>query len=79
MRLMIEEVLPRVVERRPGDSPTEGNLTKELSTILKNLKRIEQSLEVLNSLGPGESVAEKTVETKTTPQKPRGSFFYVDV
>ncbi|EEC14854.1 hypothetical protein IscW_ISCW020890 [Ixodes scapularis] len=79
VRLMIEEVLPRVVERRPGDSPTEGNLTKELSTILKNLKRIEQSLEVLNSLGPGESVAEKTVETKTTPQKPRGSFFYVDV
>ncbi|KAG0427599.1 hypothetical protein HPB47_025351, partial [Ixodes persulcatus] len=90
VRLMIEEVLPRVVEKRPGDSPTEGNLTKELSTILKNLKRIEQSLEVLNSLGPGESVAEKTVETKTptqkptvetkTPtQKPRGSFFYVDV
>uniref|UniRef100_A0A131Y238 Putative ark protein kinase family n=1 Tax=Ixodes ricinus TaxID=34613 RepID=A0A131Y238_IXORI len=79
VRLMIEEVLPRVVEKRPGDSPTEGNLTKELSTILKNLKRIEQSLEVLNSLGPGESVAEKTVETKTPTQKPRGSFFYVDV
>lgn len=83
VRLMIEEVLPRVVERRPSDSPTEGNLTKELSTILKNLKRIEQSLEVLNSLGPGESVsgaasaAEKTVEAKT--QKPRGGFFYVDV
>ncbi|CAN7999900.1 unnamed protein product [Ixodes hexagonus] len=85
VRLMIEEVLPRVVERRPSDSPTDGNLTKELSSILKNLKRIEQSLEVLNSLGPGESessaasAAEKTIEAKTPTQKPRGGFFYVDV
>lgn len=85
VRLMLEEVLPRVVERRPSDSPTDGNLTRELSSILKNLKRIEQSLEVLNSLAPCEdgsssAVAQETT-TKTAPaaQKPRGGFFYVDV
>lgn len=86
VRLMLEEVLPRVVERRPSDSPTDGNLTRELSSILKNLKRIEQSLEVLNSLAPCEdgsssAVAQETTTKTTTPaaQKPRGGFFYVDV
>ncbi|XP_075556357.1 uncharacterized protein LOC142588472 isoform X1 [Dermacentor variabilis] len=85
VRLMLEEVLPRVVERRPSDSPTDGNLTRELSSILKNLKRIEQSLEVLNSLAPcegGSSSAvaqETTTKTAPTTQKPRGGFFYVDV
>lgn len=82
VRLMLEEVLPRVVERRPSDSPTDGNLTRELSSILKNLKRIEQSLEVLNSLAPCDRDSSSDVqEAKTTPtaQKPRGGFFYVDV
>ncbi|XP_075723726.1 uncharacterized protein LOC119166915 isoform X4 [Rhipicephalus microplus] len=85
VRLMLEEVLPRVVERRPSDSPTDGNLTRELSSILKNLKRIEQCLEVLNSLAPCERDSSSDVvletTTKTTPaaQKPRGGFFYVDV
>lgn len=85
VRLMLEEVLPRVVERRPGDSPTDGNLTRELSTILKNLKRIEQSLEVLNSLAPSEddspsnTIQETATKAATPAQKPRGGFFYVDV
>uniref|UniRef100_A0A131Z1B4 Centrosomal protein CEP170 n=1 Tax=Rhipicephalus appendiculatus TaxID=34631 RepID=A0A131Z1B4_RHIAP len=85
VRLMLEEVLPRVVERRPSDSPTDGNLTRELSSILKNLKRIEQSLEVLNSLAPCERdgtsdvVLETTTKTAPASQKPRGGFFYVDV
>ncbi|XP_037499194.1 serine/arginine repetitive matrix protein 2 isoform X4 [Rhipicephalus sanguineus] len=85
VRLMLEEVLPRVVERRPSDSPTDGNLTRELSSILKNLKRIEQSLEVLNSLAPCERdgssdvVPETTTKTAPAAQKPRGGFFYVDV
>lgn len=85
VRLMLEEVLPRVVERRPGDSPTDGNLTRELSTILKNLKRIEQSLEVLNSLAPSEddspsnAIQETATKAATPAQKPRGGFFYVDV
>lgn len=85
VRLMLEEVLPRVVERRPSDSPTDGNLTRELSSILKNLKRIEQSLEVLNSLAPSEddspsnAVQETATKAATPAQKPRGGFFYVDV
>ncbi|XP_077522374.1 uncharacterized protein LOC144133283 isoform X3 [Amblyomma americanum] len=85
VRLMLEEVLPRVVDRRPSDSPTDGNLTRELSSILKNLKRIEQSLEVLNSLAPTEgdsssdAIQETTTKTAATTQKPRSGFFYVDV
>lgn len=85
VRLMLEEVLPRVVDRRPSDSPTDGNLTRELSSILKNLKRIEQSLEVLNSLAPSEgdsssdAIQETTTKTAVATQKPRSGFFYVDV
>ncbi|XP_064483733.1 centrosomal protein of 170 kDa protein B-like isoform X3 [Ornithodoros turicata] len=77
-RLMMEELLPRVVEpsgRQGGDSPPDGNVTRELSTILKNLKRIEQSLDVLNSLAANEPSGEVVPVTKKTS----GGFFYVDV
>lgn len=54
IRLMIEEILPQVVEKK-SSSHNEGNLTRDLSSILKNLKRVEQSLEVLSSLADYDS------------------------
>ncbi|XP_067132971.1 centrosomal protein of 170 kDa-like isoform X2 [Centruroides vittatus] len=73
IRLMIEEVLPQVVEKK-SNIHNEGNLTRDLSSILKNLKRVEQSLEVLSSLADYDTQI-KGEQNQTETQK----FFVVDV
>ena len=46
-RLMIDEILPQVANApAPADGVSSSdNLSKDLSSILKNLKKVEQSLE----------------------------------
>ncbi|KAH6926542.1 hypothetical protein HPB50_019749 [Hyalomma asiaticum] len=71
VRLMLEEVLPRVVERRPSDSPTDG----------KSDKRAFEHSEKPQADRTKPRSSSDVQEAKTTPtaQKPRGGFFYVDV
>ncbi|GFS94434.1 centrosomal protein of 170 kDa protein B [Nephila pilipes] len=45
--LMIDEVLP---QGPVTGTPEDGDFTKDLSSILKNLKRVEQGLDVLSSI-----------------------------
>lgn len=72
-RLTIEEMLPQVLENRSGDSVSEG-ISRDLSSILKNLKRVEQSLEVLAAVGE-----DQPKEQNKTPASSDTSFFVVDV
>ena len=46
-RILIEELLPQVnlTEYRNCESSSEKTISRDLSNVLKNLKRIEQSLE----------------------------------
>ncbi|KAF8777861.1 hypothetical protein HNY73_014653 [Argiope bruennichi] len=62
--LMIDEVLP---QGPVTGTPEDGDFTKDLSSILKNLKRVEQGLDVLSSIlengrdpEPGINLQEKT-------------------
>ncbi|KAG8193401.1 hypothetical protein JTE90_012200 [Oedothorax gibbosus] len=62
--LMIDEVLP---QGPVTGTPEDGDFTKDLSSILKNLKRVEQGIDVLSSIlenghdpEPGVHVQEKT-------------------
>jgi len=50
-RILIEELLPQVnvIEYRNSET-SEKTISRDLSNVLKNLKRIEQSLEVINLL-----------------------------
>lgn len=74
--LMIDEVLPQAPL---SETPEDGDLTKDLSSILKNLKRVEQGLEVLSSVLETDSCEKAT--TTTTNEKPHlpKNFFIVDM
>lgn len=50
-RILIEELLPQVnVAEYRNSETSEKTISRDLSNVLKNLKRIEQSLEVINLL-----------------------------
>ncbi|KFM66250.1 hypothetical protein X975_21229, partial [Stegodyphus mimosarum] len=70
---MIDEVLP---QGPVTGTPEDGDFTKDLSSILKNLKRVEQGLDVLSSILENGRDPEPGVEEKTPlPQ----NFFVVNM
>nr|XP_042906320.1 centrosomal protein of 170 kDa protein B isoform X1 [Parasteatoda tepidariorum]XP_042906321.1 centrosomal protein of 170 kDa protein B isoform X2 [Parasteatoda tepidariorum] len=71
--LMIDEVLP---QGPVSGTPEDGDFTKDLSSILKNLKRVEQGIDVLASILENGRDPEPGVEPKTAlPQ----NFFVVNM
>ncbi|XP_076305959.1 uncharacterized protein LOC143222802 isoform X2 [Tachypleus tridentatus] len=79
-RLMIDEVLPQITDKRLPDYTLDinhTNLTRELSSVLKNLKRVEQGIEVVATL------MDSQCEDESPKQKEQNAshsgFFIVDV
>ncbi|XP_022253992.1 centrosomal protein of 170 kDa-like isoform X2 [Limulus polyphemus] len=79
-RLMIDEVLPQITDKRLPDYALDinhANLTRELSSVLKNLKRVEQGIEVVATLMDSRCEDGSSKHKEQTAS--HSGFFIVDV